>query len=155
MNKKEINMEERNTKEKIKNFWKNFKENLLWVIIGFYIGITSMAWIEYFRGYFSLIEVVLPTFIAPIFLFGIFYIRKLNSRTIYRLIWVIAGGLALGLLIFMSVNYILFVAPWAPLYEFNVMLRRIFTILIMLLSLGGAAYIMDQLGKKRNYRPFL
>ncbi len=155
MNEKEINMKERNTKEKIKNFWKNFKENLLWVIIGFYIGITSIAWIEYFRGCFSLIEVVLPTFIAPIFLFGIFYIRKLNSRTIYRLIWVIGGGLALGLLIFMSVNYILFAALWAPFHEINVILRRILTILIMLLSLGGAAYIIDQLGKKRDYRPFL
>lgn len=155
MNEKEINMKERDTKEKIKNFWKNFKENWLWIIIGFYIGITSMAWIEYFRGYFSLIEVVLPTFIAPIFLFGIYYIRKLNSRTIYRLIWVIGGGFAIGFWIFISVNYILFASPWAPFHEIDVILRRILTILLFFLSCGGVGYIMDKLGKKRDYRPFL
>jgi len=156
MNEKEINVKERNRKEKIKNFWKNFKENWLWVTIGFYIGITSMGWIEYFRGCFSLIEVVLPTFIGPIFLYGIFYIRKSkHQRVIMRLITVIGGGLALGLLIFMFANYILFVASWAPFHEINGILRRILTILVMLLSLGGAAYIMDKLGKRRDYRPFL
>lgn len=156
MNEKEINVKERNKKEKIKNFWKNFKENLLWVTIGFYIGITSMGWIEYFRGCFSLIEVVLPTFIGPIFLFGIFYIRKSkDQKVIMRLIIVIGGGLALGFPIFMSVNYILFVVPWAPFHEINGILRTILTILVMLLSYGGAAYIMDKLGKKRDYRPFL
>jgi len=145
-----------NAKEKIKIFWKNFKENWVWVTIGFYIGITSMAWIEYFRGYFSLIEVVLPTFIAPLFIFGIFYIRKSkHQRVIGRLITVIGGGLALGFPISMSANYILLVAPWAPFHKINGILRIILSILVMLLSYSGAAYIMDKLGKKRDYRPFL
>ena len=82
-----------NVKEKIKIFWKNFKENWSWVTIGFYIGITSMGWIEYFRGCFSLIGIILPTFIAPFFLFGIFYIRKSkDQRVIMRLITVIGGA---------------------------------------------------------------
>jgi len=144
-----------NVKEKIKIFWKNFKENWLWVTIGFYIGITSMGWIEYFRGCFSLIGVVLPTFIAPFFLFGIFYIRKLNSRTINRLIWTIGGASVIGFPIWLFVNYILFVTPWAPFRECYGILRIIFFILSTLLSYGGAAYIMDKLGKKRDYRPFL
>ncbi len=152
----EKNSDKRNLKEKIKIFWKNFKENWLWVTIGFYIGITSMGWIEYFRGCFSLIGVVLPTFIAPIFLFGIFYIRKSkDQRVIGRLITVIGGGLALGFPIFMFANYILFVTSWAPFHEINAILRRILTILVMLLSYGGAAYIMDKLGKRRDYRPFM
>ncbi|MBA7645891.1 hypothetical protein ES703_53651 [subsurface metagenome] len=156
MNEKEINVKERNKKENQKSFWKNFKENWLWVTIGFYIGITSMGWIEYFRGCFSLIGVVLPTFIAPIFLFGIFYIRKsMHQRVIGRLITVIGGGLALGFPIWIFVNYILLVAPWAPFHEINGILQIIFSILGMLLSYGGAAYIMDKLGKKRDYRPFL
>jgi uncharacterized membrane protein len=63
-----------NIKEKLKNFWKAYKKNWLWICIGVYIGTMLMSWIEYFRGYFSLIGVVLPTFIIPLFLFGIFYI---------------------------------------------------------------------------------
>ena len=70
-----------NVKEKIKIFWKNFTENWLWVTIGVYTGTILMGWIEYFRGFLPLIGVVLPTFVFPLFLFGIYYIRKLNSSS--------------------------------------------------------------------------
>lgn len=155
MNRNEKNSDERNLIKKIKNFWKNYKKNWLWVTIGFYIGITSMGWIEYFRGYFSLIGAVLPTFITPLLLFGIFYIRKSkHQRVIGRLITVIGGGLALGFPIWIFFNYILLVAPWSPFHEIYGILRIIIFILVMLLSYSAAAYIMDKLGKRRDYRPF-
>ncbi len=144
-----------NIKEKIKIFWKNFTENWLWVTIGVYIGTILMGWIEYFRGFLPLIGVLLATFLFPLFLFGIYYVRKLNSRTINRLIWTIGGALALGFPIWLFVNYILFVVPWAPFREDHGILDNIIFILGTLLSYGGAAYILDKLGKKRDFRPFM
>lgn len=144
-----------NVKEKIKIIWKNFTENWLWVTIGVYIGTTLMGWIEYFRGFLPLIGVLLPTFLIPLFLFGIYYVRKLNSRTIYRLIWTVGGASAMGFPIWLFVNYILFVAPWAPFRGYHGILSTIIFILGTVLSYGGAAYIMDKLGKKRDFRPFM
>ncbi len=155
MNEKEINVKERNTEEKIKNFWKNFKENWLWVTIGIYIGITSIGWIMYFRGCFSLIEVVLYTFLASILLFSIYYISKLKSGTIFRILWILGGAFVIGVWIFFSVNYILFASSWAPFHEIDVTLRRLFTILVFLLSYCGAAYIMYRIEKKIKWRFFL
>ena len=144
-----------NVKEKIKIFWKNFTENWLWVTIGVYIGTILMGWIEYFRGFLLLIGVILPTFLIPLLLFGIYYIRKLNSRTINRLIWTIGGASAMGFPIWLFVNYILFVVPWAPFREYHGILRTVIFILSALLSYGGAAYILDKLGKKRDFRRFM
>ena len=123
--------------------------------IGFYIGTTLMGWIEYFRGFLPLIGVLLATFLFPLFLFGIYYIRKLNSRTISRLIWTIGGASAIGFPIWLFVNYILFVVPWAPFRESHGILNNLIFILSTLLSYGGAAYILDKLGKKRDFRPFM
>ena len=144
-----------NVKEKIKIFWKKFTENWLWVTIGVYIGTILMGWIEYFRGFLLLIGVILPTFLIPLLLFGIYYIRKLNSRTINRLIWTIGGASAMGFPIWLFVNYILFVVPWAPFREYHGILRTVIFILSALLSYGGAAYILDKLGKKRDFRRFM
>jgi len=144
-----------NVKEKIKIFWKNFTENWLWVTIGVYIGTILMGWIEYFRGFLPLIGVVLPTFLFPLFLFGIYYIRKLNSRTINRLIWTIGGALVLGFPIWILINYILYVAPWAPLRNSNTIIAGIFFVLSTIISYGGPAYLFDRLGKKRDFQPFM
>jgi hypothetical protein len=72
-----------------------------------------------------------------------------------RLITIIGGGLALGFPIWIFVNYILLQAPWAPFNKVHDILRTILFILCMLLSYGGAAYIMDKLGKRRDYKPFM
>jgi len=145
-----------NTKEKIKIFWNKFKEHWVWTLVGFYIGITSMGWIEYFRGYFSLIAVVLPTVIGPIFILVIFYGRKLNNqRVMGRLIIIIGGGLVLGFPIWIFINYLLIIASWAPFHKSNDMTRNLFLILDLILSYGVAGFIMDKLEKKRDYKPFL
>ena len=101
-----------NVKEKIKIFWKNFAENWLWVTLGVYIGTLLMGWIEYFRGFLPLIGVLLPTFLIPLFLFGVYYVRKLDSRTINRLIWTIGGASVLGFPI------------WVYFYTFNLRLKN-------------------------------
>jgi hypothetical protein len=150
MEEKAKNMKERSRKEKIKDFWQNFKENWIWVIIGFYIGITSMGWIEYFRGCFSLIEIVVPTLISPIFIYVIFYARKSNQKSIIRVIRVIGGGLALGIPTFLVTNYFLFSASWAPFQNMNSILRRIITIFLMFISLAGAACFVYILVKRQD-----
>ncbi|MBA7543159.1 hypothetical protein ES705_35486 [subsurface metagenome] len=61
----------------------------------------------------------------------------------------------MGFPIWLFVNYILFVAPWAPFREDHGILNSIIFILGTLLSYRGAAYIMDKLGKKRDFRPFM
>jgi hypothetical protein len=61
----------------------------------------------------------------------------------------------MGFPIWLFVNKILFWTPWSPFREYHGILRIIIFILSTLLSYGGAAYIMDKLGKKRDFRRFM
>jgi len=100
--------------------------------------------------------VILYTFITPLVLFTISFIRKtMYQRVLQRLILVIGGSLALGFPIWIFINYILFASPWTPLSECNGILKVLILILSTLLSYGGAAYILDRLGKRRDYKPFI
>ena len=47
------------------------------------------------------------------------------------------------------------VAPWAPLRNSNTIIAGIFFVLSTIISYGGAAYLLDRLGKKRDFRPFM
>ena len=63
---RENNTKERNVKEKIKNFWKNFKKNILWVNIGSCTCLTIMNWGFFFLGFVKLAMVILFTIFYPL-----------------------------------------------------------------------------------------
>jgi len=143
-------------KDKIKNFWSEFKKHWLWVSIGSYIGATMISWLEYFLGSMNLWVAMGVTFITPIILFILYYIRKSKyQRNIYKGIWIVGGGLSLGWPIWMFISYFFIVAPWAPFYESQGTLKDIIFILTIMPSYSLAAYIMYRLGKKRDFRPFM
>ena len=139
--------------KRVRKLWDAVLEHRWWLIAGTYIGIMMAGWIGYFRGFVALEGAILYTVVTPLVLFGIYRIRK--SRYQMRLVTVIGGGLALGFPIWISVNYILYVAPWSPLRECDLILGGISFVLSTVLSYGLAAYVMDRLGKKRDYKPFM
>lgn len=143
-------------KDKIKNFWSEFKKHWLWVGIGSYIGIMMVSWLEYFLGNMNLWVVMLVTFIPPIILFILYYIRKSKyQRKIFRILLDIGGGISLGWLIWFFISYIFIGAPWAPFHESQGTLKDILFFLTIIPSYSVAVYIMDRLGKKRDFRPFM
>ena len=83
-------------KKKNRTFGKSIVENWLWISIGVYIGTILMGWIGYIIGIIPLIGIVLTTIEVPIFLFSSFYIRKLDSRTIYKYVFIITGAALFG-----------------------------------------------------------
>jgi len=84
-------------KNKLKEKWYESKQHWSLLAIGIYIGALIILWIEYFRGALSLIGTILYTFRTPSVLISVYYIRKsIHQRNIYKLIFTIGGGLALG-----------------------------------------------------------
>ena len=143
-------------KEKLKIFWKRYKENWLWVNIGGYIVLASMNWFLYFLGLVSLVIPIIYSLIFPPILISVYFTRKSSHRRIiYRLIWTIGGALVLGFPIWISINYILYVAPWAPFRDSDNILAIISFVLSPIISYGAAAYICHRLGKKRDFQPFM
>jgi hypothetical protein len=69
-----------------------------------------------------------------------------------RAMIVIGGGLALGWPIWVFLNYLLYVPLWARLHGSNSPLNTVIFVLSTALSCGAAGYVMDRLGKKRNYQ---
>ena len=144
------------TRREIRKLWDAVREHGWWLAAGIYIGIGWMGWVSFLRGLLSLEGVALYTVVTPLVLFGIYRLRKTKyQRNFMRLVTVIGGGLALGFPIWVSVNYILYVAPWSPLRESHGILGSIAFVLSTVLSYCGAAYLMDRLGKKRDYKPFM
>ena len=140
----------------ISKLWDAVREHSPWFAAGIYIGIGWVGWVSYVRGLLSLEGVVLYTVVTPLVLFGIYRLRKTKyQRNFMRLVTVMGGGLALGFPIWVSVNYILYVAPWSPLRESHRILGGIVFVLFTVLSYCGGAYLMDRLGKRRDYRPFI
>ena len=143
------------TRREISKLWDAVREHSPWIGAGIYIGIAMAGWIGYLRGFVPLEGAVLYTVITPLMIFGIYRLRRTKyQRTFMRLVTVVGGGLALGFPIWISVNYILYAAPWSPLRECRGLGGIVF-VLSTALSYCGAAYLMDRLGKKREYRPFL
>ena len=140
----------------IRKLWDAVREHGWWLAAGIYIGMAWMGWVSFLRGLLSLEGVALFTVVTPLVLFGIYRLRKTKyQRNFMRLVTVIGGGLALGFPIWISVNYILYVPPWSPLRESHGILGSIVFVLSTVLSYCGAAYLMDKLGKRRDYRPFM
>ena len=144
-----------NVKEKIKIFWKNFTENWLWVAIGVYITTTVIGWIGYIIGIIPLIGIVLTTIGIPIILFSVFYIRKLDSRTFYKYVFIITGAALFGGIIEFGIAHIFQGAPWAPLRNLELIYQIIFTVGSTSLCFGLGGFIGYAIGKRRDYRPFM
>jgi len=143
-------------KNKLKIKWYESKQHLSLLAIGIYIGALIILWIEYFRGYLSLIGTTLYMFITPSLLILVYYIRKsIHQRNIYKYIFTIGGGLALGWPIWGFISFILIGATWSPFYEPQGILRIIILILTIVPSYIVAGYICYKWGKKRDFRPYM
>jgi len=143
--------DKRNLKEKIKNFWKNYKKNWVWVSIGFCICNIFMLWLLFFLMIIDLILALLFTVLFPLMIILAYYGRKpIHQRTISKIMLVGCGGLGFGGIIWFIIGYILITAPWAPLQALSPVLRCRILLLLLPTSCGIAAYIMYRIGKKRD-----
>ena len=140
-------------REKKKNR-KLIVEKWYWVAIGVYISTTVIGWIGYSMGIIPLIGIVLTTIGIPIFLISIFYIRKLDSRTFYKYVFIIGGAAFFGGIIWFGMVMIFEVAGWTLLRTSELIYRIIFDVgsTLACWSLGG--FIGYTIGKRRDFRPF-
>ena len=140
-------------REKNKNR-KSIVENWLWVAIGVYLITTVIGWIGYIIGIIPLIGIVLTTIGIPIFLISIFYIRKLNSRTFYKYVFIIGGAAFFGGIIWFGMVIIFQVAAWTSLRNSELIYRNIFYVGSTLACWGLGGFIGYTIGKRRDFRPF-
>jgi hypothetical protein len=141
-------------RKKKRAFKKIIVKNWLWVAIGVYLITTLIGWIGYVMGIIPLLGIVLTTIGIPIFLFGIFYIRKLDNRTINKYVWIITGAAVFGGIIWFGIAYIFQGAPWAPLRNSELIYRIIFSVGSALACWGLGGFIGYKIGKRRDFKPF-
>lgn len=142
-------------KKENRTFGKNLVENWVWVAIGVYISTTVIGWIGYIIGIIPLIGIVLTTIGFPIFLFSIFYIRKLDSRTIYKYVFIITGAALFGGIMWFGIAYIFQGESWAPLRDSELIYQIIFSVGSTLFCWGLGGFIGYTIGKRRDFRPFI
>ena len=140
-------------REKKKNR-KSIVENWLWVAIGVYLITTVIGWIGYSIGIIPLLGIVLTTIGIPIFLYSIFYIRKLDSRTFYKYVFIIGGAAFFGGIIWFGMVFIFEVAGWTLLRTSELIYRIIFDVGSTLACWGLGGYIGYRIGKRRDFKPF-
>lgn len=136
---------------------KNKKSNVvnwLWVAIGVYISTTVIGWIGYIIGFIHLLGIVLTTIGIPIFLISIFYIRKLDSRTFYKCVFIIGGAAFFGGIIWFGMVYIFQVEAWALLRNSELIYRIFFDVGSTLACWGFGGFIGYKIGKWRDFKPF-
>jgi len=138
--------------EKIRKLWDAMRKHEFWLLFGIYIGMAIALWLGYFEGYISLERVLPLTLGGPLLLIGVYYIRKPEHRMTFRKIMIVCGAVSLGCPIWVSLNYVLFVPTWAPLHGGLNILNPVAFVLSTVLSYCGAAYLVDQLGR-RGYWP--
>ena len=141
-------------REKKKNR-KSIVEKWLWVAIGVYIITTVIGWRGYSMGIIPLIGIVLTTIGYPIFLISFFYIRKLDSRTFYKYVFIITGAALFGGIIEFGIAYIFQGAPWAPLRDSEHIYQIIFSVGSTIFCWGLGGFIGYTIGKRRDFRPFI
>jgi len=153
MNIRENNTKERNLKEKIKNFWKNYKKNILWVNIGSCTCLTIMNWAFFFLGFVNFAIVILFTVFYPLLIILGYYIKVSKHKNIIaKIAYIGCGGYVLGLIIWLLTGYVLITAPRAPLHDLTTVLRGRILLLLVISSYGLAAYIMYRIGKNRDWK---
>ncbi len=138
--------------EKIRKLWAAMREHEFWLLFGIYIGMAIALWLGYFEGYISLMRVLPLTLGGPLLLFGVYYLRKPEHQMTLRRIMIVCGAISLGCPIWLFLNYGLYVPTWAPFHDHHSILNTVAIILVTVLSYGGAAYLVDQLGR-RGYWP--
>ncbi len=157
MNEKENNMKERNKKEKLKSFWKNYKKNWVWVSIGYCICNTFTLWLLFFIGIIDLILALFFTIFFPLMISIAYYGRKsIHQRIFSKIMLVGCGGFGFGGIMWFIIGYVLIQAPWAPLRILigDAVLRGRILLLLLPTSCGIAAYVMYRIGKKRDWIPY-
>ncbi len=143
-------------KNKLKDKWNESKQHWSLLAIGIYVGALIILWIEYFRGSLSLLGTMLYTFLAPPVSISVYYIRKsIHQRNIYKFVFVVGGGVALGWPIWLLLSFILTGATWSPFYKPQGILRTIILISTTVSSISIAACIFYIWGNKRDFRPFM
>ena len=142
-------------KNKLKITLCEFKQHWLILTVGIYIGVAFTLWLLFFYGFGVLGIAISFSFISPLIFFGIYYIRKLDNRTVGKYIWIVCGGLFLGGIMWFIIAYIFYSAPWAPLRSSPPIIFMTFTITSIVFSWALGGYIMYRLGKKRDFRPFM
>ena len=150
-------MKERNKKEKLKSFWKNYKKNWIWVSIGYCICNTPMQWLLFYFGIIDLMLAIFLTVFFPLMIILAYYIRKsIHQKTIIKILLVGGGGFGFGGIMWFIIGYLLIQAPWAPLRILlgDLGIRGRILLLLLLPSCGIAAYIMYRIGKKRDWIPY-
>jgi len=145
-----------NTKEKIKNFWKAFKKNKLWVNIGVYIGITIWTWVLFCGGFVNLVFAIFFTILYPLPIPLIYYVRKSKHvKIITKILLVGFGGYVFGVIVWFITGYVLIQAPWAPLRILigDAVLRGRILLLLLPTLCVIAGYIMYRISKKIKWGP--
>ena len=144
-----------NTKEKIKNFWKAFKKNWLWVNIGVYISTTITSWLLLYIEIVDLVFAIFFTVFYPLLMFLVYYARVSKHQKIIIEIGIVGCcGYVFGLILWLILGYLLITAPWAPLriLVLDAVLRgRILLLLLLPILCVIAGYIVYRVGKKREW----
>ena len=144
-----------NVKEKIKNFWKNYKKNTIWVSIGLCMGLIYMKWVLFYFGIIDLMLAIFLTVLYPLPIFFVYYGRKLKHQKIIFKIWLVGlVGFVFGGILWIFLGYVLITAPWAPLRVLilDAVLRGRILLLLLPTLCVIAGYIMYRIGKKREWR---
>lgn len=144
-----------NTKEKIKNFWKTFKKNWLWVSIGAYISAPITFWLLFYIEIVNLVFAIFFTVFPPLSMFLVYYIRvSKHQKIIIKIGMVGCGGYVFGLILWLFLGYLLIQAPWAPLRILigDAVLRGRILLLLLPILCVIAGYIVYRVVKKREWR---
>ena len=142
-------------KEKIKNFWKAYKKNWLWINIGNCMGLTFMLWLLFSLGVINLVIAILLTVFYPFAIFLAYYGRiSKHQKIITKIVLVGGGGYVFGVILWLFLGYLLITAPWAPLriLVLDAVLRGRILLLLLPTLCVITAYIMYRVGKKREWR---
>ncbi len=138
--------------EKIRKLWDEMREHPFWLAFGIYIGMATEQWLGCLKGYVLLERVLFFTFGAPLLLFSAYYIRKPEHHMTSRKIIIVGGAVTFGFPIWLFLVYVLYTPTWAPFHSHRSILNTVAIILTTVLSYGGAAYLVDRLGR-RGYWP--
>ena len=145
------NSDNRNLKEKIKNFWINYKKNWIWVNIGAYGSFIIIFWVQFFVGIIDLALVIVLTILPPLVISVAYYARKSkHKKIIIKIVFVGCFGWGLGFFIWIACSYVFIAAPWAPLRVLPNKGR--INLLLLISSWVFASYLMYRIGKKREWR---